>query len=622
MRVYAGVTVGPIVETLMMSSTPGGMWFSSFFFSTVVGTMCEKLEPVGTVLTVPPGHDYETSREERPGIGQYHDRLNLVTETEDDETQARKKMAESLENARSEMIQSIAKDLGKALEGGEEASPSRLEEIRAFLESYLQIHYVVLTEAEVEKKGIAQSLADALDALELMCFPMAASAEEAGENLLRLITSGDENRSNRYIAKYPPLVRAAINAAPFPLAEVQGGASSLDATQAEKNAQVRVHDLTYIASHGRASSEEVETGEKTLKKDERYFAIVQCDGDNMGKLLKNYELEPESTAADKRIAEEAHIQRISKLCMQHTAKSVELVHRYGGVVIYAGGEDLLFLAPLFRTPEDTPREGGASEAEDEKVPKNVWALCAKLDENFQQAFTEMGFKQHGNDPLPTLSFGVSVNYIKFPLYEAFSDAYDLMEFKAKALGRKHNMAVKLHKHSGQTAGFIASLSSDTMKAFLENVDSYQGTTEKKQQDTEARREGEKSGQEKNAGNQEDMDRVVHSVLYHMENYRALFEEALSDKNAETLKTLMQNAFDNAGQIVGNKDGADQLVNVAARYTDLAGAIGREYDENEDDTLVIGMSEGEENKKPKYPRLHALTSMLRVAKLTVEGGDMP
>lgn len=591
MRLYAGVTAGPIVDTVMMSSTPGGMWFSSFLFSSVVGKMCEELHTAGTILTVPPGHDYEEKRENRPGIGQYHDRLYLVTEdSRDDIRQAKEDLAQKIRTAKEQMIAAVADDLGKALGSKDAAAQPGPEEIKAFLRRYFRIHYVVLSADEVEEKGIAKSLADALDALELMDFPATASEEESGENLLLRITSGEENRSNRYISKYPPLVEAAKNAAPFPLAEAQ------------KDGNIRVHDLTYIASHGRVSSEDVELNGEKLKKDERYFAIVQCDGDNMGKLLANYEQKEDSTKEDKLRAEEKHIRRISDFCMTHTAQSAQLVHRYGGVVIYAGGEDLLFLAPLFKKKEKGSPESTASEKNQDDFPVNVWELCAKLDENFRKTISDKGFKQHGNDPLPTLSFGVSVNYIKFPLYEAFSDAYDLMEVKAKGLGKKHNMAVKLHKHSGQTAGFIASLASDAMKEFLANVRSYRDESNEVQTDT---------------------DRVVHSVLYHMENFRSLFEEAMKDGDEGMLETLMENAFDNAGQIHSEISDAERSKNVASRYTALARAIARDYrektKEDDEDTLVLGMSEG--GKTPGYPRLHALTSMLRVAKLTVEGGDL-
>ena len=40
------------------------------------------------------------------------------------------------------------------------------------------------------------------------------------------------------------------------------------------------------------------------------------------------------------------VEKFSKSCMEYTSNAAGLVKEYGGVTIYAGGDDLLFLAPI------------------------------------------------------------------------------------------------------------------------------------------------------------------------------------------------------------------------------------------------------------------------------------
>lgn len=69
----------------------------------------------------------------------------------------------------------------------------------------------------------------------------------------------------------------------------------------------------------------------------KYYAVVYADADGMGKFLQ--ELSRKDTC-------EADTKLFSERCLSYDVKAAEVINDYGGMAIYAGGDDLLFLAPL------------------------------------------------------------------------------------------------------------------------------------------------------------------------------------------------------------------------------------------------------------------------------------
>lgn len=135
-----------------------------------------------------------------------------------------------------------------------------------------------------------------------------------------------------------------------------------------------------------------------------YYAIVHADGDNMSEAIKN----------------KSNIAAVSKKLFEYALQSSELVTQYGGQTIYAGGDDLMFIAPTISRDRT----------------KTIFNLCEDISQKF-------------NIDVSTLSFGVSINYHKFPLYEAVNNSASLLFDKAKN-GKKNNIAFNITKHSGQS----------------------------------------------------------------------------------------------------------------------------------------------------------------------------
>ena len=136
-----------------------------------------------------------------------------------------------------------------------------------------------------------------------------------------------------------------------------------------------------------------------LKPYHKYIAIVHADGDNLSKALKNGE-----------------ISTISKQLFEFSNKAVNVIEKFGGEVVYAGGDDLLFFAPV-------------------KNGNTIFHLLEQISSLYEIKDS-------------TISFGVSISYYKFPMNEALKKSRDLL-YKAKQ-DEKNSIAFEVIKHSGQT----------------------------------------------------------------------------------------------------------------------------------------------------------------------------
>lgn len=171
--------------------------------------------------------------------------------------------------------------------------------------------------------------------------------------------------------------------------------------------------------------------EKLLKKRHKYVAIVQSDGDGVGTMI--------SEEKDEKV-----ITTISKELMAFSTGAAQEIFDFDALPVYAGGDDLLFIAPL-----------------QNKEGKTVFNLIDRIQEVFQQQETLIGKNA-------SLSFGVSVFYYKYPLGESLEAGRDLLNKLAKKLAfkkrddakkyEKKGLAFRFMLHSGQS--FAAVLRQD------------------------------------------------------------------------------------------------------------------------------------------------------------------
>lgn len=150
---------------------------------------------------------------------------------------------------------------------------------------------------------------------------------------------------------------------------------------------------------------------ETLKPYHKYFAVVQADGDSLGKLAA-------------RIGDP---KRLSELLFQFAVAAEDLVWQNGGIPIYMGGDDILSLMPVYYKG------------------KTVIDFVAEAAELYRKILTD-GPKEKAADASPTISFGVNIAYYKSPLSTALADAGQMLFDHAKST--RDALALQLTHHSG------------------------------------------------------------------------------------------------------------------------------------------------------------------------------
>ena len=221
----------------------------------------------------------------------------------------------------------------------------------------------------------------------------------------------------------------------------------------------------------------------TLKK-HSYYAIVRSDGDNMSKIISSLTTDEE-------------FRSFSKTCLSYCSAIADEVASFGGVTIYAGGDDLLAILPCENKNGDTPFE----------FIKSANRLFNEKFESYHK---------------PTsLSFGISMCYKKFPLYEALDDSAYLLFGVAKDKDHKNCSVIHLQKHAGQSEGLLIPNSDLDELLSLKDMVVKSGASE------------------------EEEDRIIISALHKLTLFEPLLKAMNDDR--EAVFTLFKNMFDSGEQ---------------------------------------------------------------------------
>lgn len=174
----------------------------------------------------------------------------------------------------------------------------------------------------------------------------------------------------------------------------------------------------------------------------KYIAIISADGDNMTKTINQL------------VENGQEVIELSKCLFQFVhciAKTINISDKYGARVIYSGGDDLLIFSPI-------------------KYGNNtVFDLIDELNTIFNE---QMKFLPTP----PTISFGVSITYNKFPMGETLKISKDAL-YEAKNNFGRNTVVCQLQKHSGQcskiylkkeNSSYVKAL--DLLKTYVDNDD--------------------------------------------------------------------------------------------------------------------------------------------------------
>ncbi len=508
MKNYAAITIGPIVETISNVSTPGALWCASGMFSNITGSLCEKiLKKFPDVRIISPAYNkaLENKDIKNDGIGRWHDRIFFCTSVDIDF------ICDMLSEISKEVKNELAENIAKAIEA------SNVNKVKDYIRDYIQINWVTASSdiAEADGKNCILNLSKYLDSMELS----ANFTYNETDSPLAKLFNGKAESKNHFIK----------NCWLIP--------ENKDVQLLNKKGNIR--DISDIAN-----PLNINDSKKSLS----YFAIVQSDGDGIGKCLEGCE-KPDDVEA------------FSDACIKYTGAAAKLIGEYGGLTVYAGGDDLLFIAPLEGI------NGG-----------NIFTLCKNITNTFKNSFEE--FNQKRNCFVPTLSFGISVNFTSSPLYEAVKEVFLLLTKDAKS-GEKNKIALSLHKHSGQSVKFVAPNRWDYGAPLFELEKLI----------------------DKNAETTKDNDETLKSVLYMLDTFKDSYE-LCRERNIDT-KFFFENTFDNAGQ-----SGSMAYINAIKAFGDVVASDKscKAYD--------IEKNNGALTDKETC----ILNAMLRFVKLYSERGD--
>ena len=147
-----------------------------------------------------------------------------------------------------------------------------------------------------------------------------------------------------------------------------------------------------------------------IAQDEKYYAILMMDGDDMGKWVsgeKRPDRNDEEDAPGHAMTQLDTYREISRRLSRFAKQTVpQIVQEYEGELVYAGGDDVLAFAPV----------------------KNVLSLAREL----RKAFSD---PKRGLDRKATASMGIIIAYCKDPLYRMLNRVRSL-EKKAKSFRRE------------------------------------------------------------------------------------------------------------------------------------------------------------------------------------------
>lgn len=450
---YTGINIGPVVSTISMGRKPREIWAASYMFSFLMECIINNIPD--SVIIVSPA---KLPKNEKNGIGLYPDRVFVKGEF----------------------------DVNKVIED----ALADFKEVIGIDASYLNVMHVTIDGDDSSKdKDTIKRLNLLLDRTELYNRPVDNGMRnkvlklirKKGESPLFYQAFGSKTFDIPYLAEIATQKLEALNETAWKnlCNEYRGKDSDKDGDedsfcQELKNDFKKTYGEDYFSYY-------------------KYICIVQADGDNMGKIVS-------SISAD-------NVLKVSDALLEYGVKACEKIKSYGGLPIYAGGDDLLFIAPV----------NGKN--------NNIFGLIDEIDKLYADDVDKSieGFRP---DNLHTyLSYGLSISYYKYPLNEAFKDARNLLFYEAKHIKGKNAVSWCLRKHSG--SGFKGETSKNN-DIYVDLKTIMNASVEEKQ-----------------------ISAIAHKLKNNENMLDILLEKYRLDKNENELKARLENFYKKTMEDTGN-----------------------------------------------------------------------
>lgn len=444
---YAGFTIGPIYDVMRHARKTREMWFGSYLFSWYMEKLIGELIDENNEFLTP-----YTDIDESTGTlvlntsraGKYHDRFVVRSSF------LPKTLFERIEAANNKTL-SFLIDLSHTVaacekNGGQVVDKSRIGEI---VSGYFQPRFFAVPSKEIDQTQPVASVDRFLDTLEeSFIFSPGKSADtcQRCKTLPGVATARDIEDDKEIRLTLCPfcLLKLRANALPSFIPELKARlGNSLDAKDRLHYPSIpeisarQVFDLPELASLKKKAGEVSDVFEhvrrqfpdnknQPLKTFHKYFAVVQADGDNLGKLAGSVSDPTE----------------LSKRLFQFAEASEQRIKEFGGESVYLGGDDVLAFMPVYF------------------YGKTVIDFIQTVSKDYSTMVDQGAGKT-------TISFGCNIAYFKFPLSTALDRAGGLLFGEAKE--KKDSLALRFTRHSGAELKFNLELGDQEFKLFQKLV---------------------------------------------------------------------------------------------------------------------------------------------------------
>lgn len=444
---YLAFTIGPITRTISRARKTRELWAASYVFSLLMNKLLSELRQAGYTILLPQV-DSDINKAiplSYQGAGIWPDRCFVRLDTEE--------------------LPDVNSIINKACAGVKKALNTDVD-IQQFIRIYpLSANWTKATptdEAGTKNTdsdiNIIHQLNILLDNIELASPYMSVEKEslnallEFNKHIHSLYHTASFPKTNAFVLLNDNTVR--LPSIPeIALQEIKHSDKAELRARFNKKVETPINEkIQKIRQRDGERAKDIENDEDNEKyyqelKDElalrhKYIATVAADGDNLGKML---------TAIGNK---EEGLKQFSEKLMAFSKKAIDKVLNYGALPVYAGGDDLLFLAPVSNSSASS---------------KHIFELCTQLNHCFQECMESKDV---------SLSFGVMISYHKHPLGEAVQAAQALEKQakqlkiwykndESKARHEKQALCFRVHKHSGQQFGANLWMGGKSMTSILE-----------------------------------------------------------------------------------------------------------------------------------------------------------
>lgn len=416
---YIGATIGPIVDTLMKAKSTKQIWGASYLFSYLMKNIIKEIKDKEFLIPYVGEGEYLKEGNE---AGLFHDRFIIKTKD-------------------------VKKDFKHIINAKENVFKNLVNEATGLTLEYLN-HYIKFNLVEVEVKEGENPIfkvSEYLDILELQ--PQLCQNQLFKDELMNYFDDAKVFYKDSFGNE---------KLKPKSLPEIAISDMLCEISQDDKN-DILKNFNTGVKGDDEKAYKILSSYNDKFKKHHKYYSIMRADGDNIGKVI-------ETIGEDK-------YQDFSKNLFIFSRKNVDLINEYGGLTIYAGGDDLLLFTPIVNGE------------------KNIFTLMEEISKNFKECIEEKYnelLEKKGIEEKPSLSFGIDIRYYKDPMSKSLKESATMLFGKAKSYEGKYQeknksikiekdkkyeknaVGLKLNKHSGTEIEFTIG-KSNNLYEILKNM---------------------------------------------------------------------------------------------------------------------------------------------------------